>query len=669
MDLTQLLQFVQHRGPALQSISTALPYLKTIGATVQGSRAGVLSPVDLSRYSGAGWEKCLKEAATRLVYRNDGMKYLGKSTENLDPVPGSGIKGCASFNAIITTTKQDRDGDILHPAGAEVDNSAPLLWQHDPMSPIGKLCKLVSQDKDSVVGAFAIADTPLGRDAAYLTEFGALRISHGFRPKEFNPIKSGQDIVGFEVKQYEIMEVSLVSVPSNTDAVITAFAKGLLKSPMMKSFGRTLYRNRPVVVVGGFNGMKAKLEGIKKAKCASKTGKTALKVKASQDFEEGLAAAASTIICSSDYGYCFYQQPDAAKEEYAVCWVMGDADSQGQTPDGTAYSTAEEIQQILSNVPGVTAVDMKNEETPPKGEGWRMVWPDAKDWVEENDANAGGAATDNQAPPSQDDPAQNRHTGTANKGQKGDAVEGSYEAVATALGQQLAAHLAQSGVVMDPNDSAAIIATFADSVVVAVGNDRKEDGVMSYYQIAYTGGEKPVLSGAPIAVELSVVLASQNNGTNGAGASGGAGGGDANAQTPAPVADNNSAGDGKRAVWVWKALKGKLTRKDTGKLNEALDHFNEALGAGKMPTTIKTLVQRGTDLVGDVVKGSTASDGTDTEADALPNLSEDGKRAWSMVKKLLKEGKPYAMALALNQLSEQVLKEAQERELEALANS
>ena len=44
------------------------------------------------------------------------------------------------------------------------------------------------------------------------------------------------------------MEVSLVSIPANTDAVITAFSQGKLHTPLVKSWARKYYDDRPVQV-------------------------------------------------------------------------------------------------------------------------------------------------------------------------------------------------------------------------------------------------------------------------------------------------------------------------------------------------------------------------------------------------------------------------------------
>ncbi len=168
-----------------------------------------------------------------------GQKRRGKR----EPTAGSVME----FDAIMTSSRVDRDGDILEPKGAEVDPKSPLLWQHNPWEPIGKLLEVTKQNSKQVRGRFAIIDSPLGRDAAQLVEFGALRISHGFLPKEWTDRRDKSDEwLGWHITSYEMMEVSLVSVPSNVDAVVTAYDAQKLAHPLTKAWAQSIKETRPV---------------------------------------------------------------------------------------------------------------------------------------------------------------------------------------------------------------------------------------------------------------------------------------------------------------------------------------------------------------------------------------------------------------------------------------
>ena len=240
-------------------IGFASAYIGTLGVGAKGLAASL--GVDAAQVA-----KALKESADKLVFVDPaaditggavktagGIELFGKSDQPESDRKDVGDKSLMKFENILTTKNTDRDGDDLDPKGAEVDPKAPLLWQHLPDAPIGKMVKVLEQNENFVKTACAIADTALGHDAATLVEFGALRISHGFKPKEFEPKGNkadGED--GWNIRKYEVMEISLVSIPANTGAVITAFEKGKLAHPLAKSFAQALNAGRPKFVTGGW---------------------------------------------------------------------------------------------------------------------------------------------------------------------------------------------------------------------------------------------------------------------------------------------------------------------------------------------------------------------------------------------------------------------------------
>lgn len=222
---------------------------------------------------GPEWRKALKDAESRLVFRGHKATILsaskGGSSGHIE-VSGTPLrkdadklaaKSIFEFENVLTTKDVDRDGDELNPKGAEIDPSMPLLWQHDATQPIGKLFNVLKQDEAEVVTHFGMADVPLAWDAVKLIEYGALRISHGFKPKEFEPIdgnKDGSDdISGWRIHKYEVMEGSLVSVPANVHAVIRAYSRFKsgeikLRSPLVIDWAKGYYDDRPVLVKGGW---------------------------------------------------------------------------------------------------------------------------------------------------------------------------------------------------------------------------------------------------------------------------------------------------------------------------------------------------------------------------------------------------------------------------------
>lgn len=202
----------------------------------------------------------LKDAETRLVYRNEDMAYEPPMTSMPAietycksigvPIPPRTLM---VNELIVTSTREDRDGDKLFADGAIVDPKMPGLWHHMLPAIVGKMLAMRKQDASHVRIAGAVMDSPLGLDVANLVDFGALRISHGFRPLQFTPRDKGihGGARGFDIKSFEVLEFSYVSVPSNPDAEIIAWSRGKVHTPVVKSWCRSLYEQREKVYPAG----------------------------------------------------------------------------------------------------------------------------------------------------------------------------------------------------------------------------------------------------------------------------------------------------------------------------------------------------------------------------------------------------------------------------------
>ena len=230
--------------------------------------------------SGRSFEDLMQKAAKTLVYSNSDMdvgvverKRTGNKLRGVE-LPKNTLM---VFQHVLTSSRKDRDGDILRSEGAEVDPSMLLLWQHVSTLPIGKMIKVVSQNKKSLKIISAIVDmNKLCHDAAVMVDNGMGRFSHGFRALEFESIndKDGAT-VGFDVKNFEIMEESLVSVPSNVDAeteevLLSLVEDGKLTSPLMKQVGKGLRERRNIVVpVGEVSYRESDGEVVRELTCGS----------------------------------------------------------------------------------------------------------------------------------------------------------------------------------------------------------------------------------------------------------------------------------------------------------------------------------------------------------------------------------------------------------------
>jgi len=127
------------------------------------------------------------------------------------------------LSGFATTPSPDRVGDIVDPLGAKFAESIPFLWQHRHDSPIGKAF-LGKPTKNGIKYRASVArvdeDGPLKQmlDMAW----GSIKVglvpgvSIGFRPIKYDYMSEG----GIRFTEYEIYELSAVTIPANADATI-----------------------------------------------------------------------------------------------------------------------------------------------------------------------------------------------------------------------------------------------------------------------------------------------------------------------------------------------------------------------------------------------------------------------------------------------------------------
>jgi len=158
----------------------------------------------------------------------------------------------STFTATITTDSVDRDGEVVIPAGMnakEYEKNPVLLYEHDVLKPIGRMLSMRRGDR-SIEAEFALAPRPdnhVGEwfpdTVASLMDFGALNtMSIGFMGTEARPAnKADTERFGDGVRRvygkWKLLEVSVVSLPANQDAIVTAVRKGLVSREAVKRFG------------------------------------------------------------------------------------------------------------------------------------------------------------------------------------------------------------------------------------------------------------------------------------------------------------------------------------------------------------------------------------------------------------------------------------------------
>lgn len=131
------------------------------------------------------------------------------------------------IRGIATTPSVDRVGDIIDPMGVKFTNPLAFLWQHQHDKPIGT----VKFDKPTKTGIgfeaeFAHPDSVASptlkdrlQEAWDSVKTGLVRaVSVGFRPIEYSFMDNG----GIRFAETEVYELSAVTIPANSEALITA---------------------------------------------------------------------------------------------------------------------------------------------------------------------------------------------------------------------------------------------------------------------------------------------------------------------------------------------------------------------------------------------------------------------------------------------------------------
>ena len=131
------------------------------------------------------------------------------------------ITGMASTPAV------DRVKDIVEPMGLSFADDAPLLLNHDHAQPVGSVQFGTPTEKGLPFTAkIAKVDEPgvvkdRTDEAWHSVKSGLIKgVSIGFIPSEYEAL--GKDM-GVRFTKAEVHELSLVAIPCNPQAVITAF--------------------------------------------------------------------------------------------------------------------------------------------------------------------------------------------------------------------------------------------------------------------------------------------------------------------------------------------------------------------------------------------------------------------------------------------------------------
>ena len=167
--------------------------------------------------AGFSWSRKKRDQIKKEEEKNITMENKQFTKAIIDKTPNE--KGEMVFTA--STSSVDRESDIINPDGWVLDtfkDGGPLLWGHDQSKlPIGRVLWVKVDDGRLVGKAKFNGQTQLSTDVEKLVRSGDLKgLSVGFRPMDMKMNNEG----GRTFTKQELLEISVVNVPANPDAII-----------------------------------------------------------------------------------------------------------------------------------------------------------------------------------------------------------------------------------------------------------------------------------------------------------------------------------------------------------------------------------------------------------------------------------------------------------------
>lgn len=178
------------------------------------------------------------------------------------------------IEGFATTPEPDRMGDVVEPDGAQFKLPLPLLWQHNSREPVGEVLT-AKVGKDGIRVRVKLAqlaeDAPQVlkdriEEAWHSVKSGLVKgFSIGFRSLEHSEIK---DSWALRFIKWEWLELSLVTIPANAGATITA-----IKSADQAARAATGAQRKPVKLDKTLPGASGSSQSKQKGNTVKKTYK------------------------------------------------------------------------------------------------------------------------------------------------------------------------------------------------------------------------------------------------------------------------------------------------------------------------------------------------------------------------------------------------------------
>lgn len=177
---------------------------------------------------GFSWSK--KKVAQ--IKKEEDKEVIMENKQFASAVIKENPNGKGEFVFTASTARSDRENDVIEPNGwvlEQFKDGGPLLWGHDQSKlPIGRVLWVKVDDGKLIGKAKFNGQTQLSTDVEKLVRSGDLTaLSVGFRPVDMNMNNEG----GRNFTKQELLEISVVNVPANPDAVIHSIKSMDIKSP------------------------------------------------------------------------------------------------------------------------------------------------------------------------------------------------------------------------------------------------------------------------------------------------------------------------------------------------------------------------------------------------------------------------------------------------------
>ena len=158
------------------------------------------------------------------------------------------------IEGLASTPSPDRMDDIVESAGAQFKLPMPLLWQHRHDQPVGHVT-FAEATKDGIPFKAKLVKIDEPGELKTLTDkaWQSVRtkpplvgaVSIGFRAIEAEPIKDSKNF-GVRFKRWEWLELSLVTIPANTEATIQVVRS--IDSEVLAASGRKSAPDKPATL-------------------------------------------------------------------------------------------------------------------------------------------------------------------------------------------------------------------------------------------------------------------------------------------------------------------------------------------------------------------------------------------------------------------------------------